>query len=81
VRKKVGERHLVILCDAYLEGLLGDDAVSYVATALELCPDYRIESGLVREVLFLLSDSDINGPLTPDRVRELRSRLLAITED
>lgn len=67
--------HVERLCQEYLDGHLDEVELEYVASALELCPDFRCASPAIDEAVFFLADSVANGPITPKSVREILQML------
>ena len=62
------EAHVAELCRRFLSGHISAVETEYIATALELCPDFRAESESVSEAILLLADPVANGPLTQESV-------------
>jgi len=69
---RVTEAHVRKLCEEYLAGRLDAAELSYVATALELSPDFVMASEGIEEAISLLSDPVANGPMS----REVAEALL-----
>lgn len=69
---RIAEIHVRKLCEEYLAGRLDETELSYVATALELSPDFVMASEGIEEAISLLSDPVANGPLS----REVAETLL-----
>jgi hypothetical protein len=67
----VTEAHVAHLCEQFLTGDLDEAELEYVASALDLCPDFRCASSAVESAVFSLADPVANGPITRDSVREL----------
>jgi hypothetical protein len=68
----VTELHIRRICEEYLAERLDEEEVAYLATAIELCPDFKLVSEVVEETVSVLSDPVANGPLS----RALVERLL-----
>jgi hypothetical protein len=59
----IAASHLSTLCEAFLEEQLDGVEIAYIATALEVTPDFRFVSKEVEECAFLLSRAHTNvGP-------------------
>lgn len=67
----IAEVHVQTVCEEYLAGRLDEEEVTYVMTALELCPDFRFVSEAIEEAVSLLSDSVANGPLSREIVETI----------
>jgi hypothetical protein len=67
----ISEPHVRRICEEYLAGRLDEQEVEYVATALELCPDFRMVSEAVEELVFRLSSPAANGPLSREVVEAI----------
>lgn len=63
--------HLDRLCQEYLDGHLDEVELEYVASALELCPDFRCVSSAIEDAVFYLANPVANGSITPESVREI----------
>jgi hypothetical protein len=69
---RITEVHVRKLCEEYLAERLDEVELSYVATALELSPDFVMASEGVEEAISLLSDPAANSPMS----REVAEALL-----
>jgi hypothetical protein len=59
----IAASHLSTLCEAFLDEQLDGVEIAYIATALEVTPDFRFVSKEVEECTFLLSRAHTNvGP-------------------
>jgi hypothetical protein len=63
--------HLRRICDDYLTGATNDLFISYIADALLLSPNSEFESEHLKESFELLTDFDIHGPLSSERILEI----------
>ncbi len=64
--------HLTRLCEAYLARHLDAVELSYIATALDLAPDFRFVSDMIEEFAFLLSSGTPNVEAVTAVLRLLR---------
>ncbi len=71
----ITEDHVRHLCEDYLADRLDELEIAYVASALELCPDFRCTSSTVEEAVFRLAGPEINGKITREIVREIFGEL------
>jgi hypothetical protein len=56
----ITETHVRAICEEYLAGRLDEQEVEYVATAIELCPDFRMVTEAVEDWVSVLSESASN---------------------
>ena len=52
----VGSGHLKRLCLGYLDGILDATDLEYIASALDICPDFKFVSNDLRDIARDLSD-------------------------
>ena len=70
-RTVITSKHLSRLCEDYLNGSVKHIFLSYCADALLLSEHTTFETPVIQEHLEELTDFDINGPLTDERVRTI----------
>jgi hypothetical protein len=75
----IAASHLVVLCEAFLDEQIDAVELDYLATALELAPDFQFISEDVEDITSFLSSQEANGPVTTEVVtkilRILRERM------
>jgi len=75
----ISASHLVALCEAFLDEQIDAVELDYLATALELAPDFQFVSEDVEDITSFLSSQEANGPATTEVVtkilRILRERM------
>ena len=64
----VAASHLERLCNAFLNEEIDEIELSYIATALELAPDFQFVSKEIEECAFFLSSPEANGLPLPEIV-------------
>jgi hypothetical protein len=62
------------LCNWYLNNVLDEIELEYIASALELSEDFEYEVNIAEE-LFLLATPEINEPITNELVNNMLKRL------
>ncbi len=68
----VAAEHLATLCDAFLNGHLDAVELGYLATALELAPDFQFVSERIEDITSLLSGGTANPEAVTAVLRVLR---------
>jgi len=63
------------LCETYLHGELDEWQLEYMANVLEFSDAFLVEDEQVADAIFALSSPEVNGDLTPERVRAIHSNL------
>ena len=69
----VGVDELKRLCNAYLEALFDKWQVYYICDAILLSNRFSFKNENVREAIETMTDPEINGDITVDRIREILS--------
>jgi hypothetical protein len=64
----IAASHVAALCEAFLDEQLDAVELGYVATALELAPDFHFISDEVQECTFFLSSPEVNGSAANESV-------------
>ncbi len=72
---QIEARHVKRLCEEYLCGNLDEIEVDYLATAIQLIPELSYASEAVEDAIFLISDPEVNGPLSKSLVLEVLNSL------
>jgi hypothetical protein len=67
----IATSHLIVLCEAFLDEQIDEVELGYLATALELAPDFRFVSEDVEDITSFLSSPESNGPITRDAVTKI----------
>lgn len=67
--------HIRRLCDAYLRGPLTEAHLSYICNLIELSSSFSTSDEDVEEAIFLLADPEVNGEVTPERVKQISESL------
>jgi hypothetical protein len=67
----VGKNELRTVCTSFLEGHLDKYFVSYIADALSLSERVSFDNEAIREFFEEMTDPEINGELTKERVMEI----------
>lgn len=62
------------ISNRYLSNIIDASELEYVADCLELCEGFEYNK-TIADVLFILSNPDINGIITPITVREVQVKL------
>lgn len=62
------------MCEEYVAGRLDNVEIAYIATAIELCPDF-VMSERIREAGEYLAEFSTDSPLTSDQVSEISRSL------
>ncbi len=74
----IAASHLERLCTAFLNQEVDESELRFIATALDLAPDFQFISKEIEECAFFLSTPEANGPPLPEIVsavlRALRER-------
>jgi len=70
-KTRITNNHLRRICDDYLAGATNDFFISYIVDALLLSPNSEFESEHLKESFELLTDFDIHGPLSSERILEI----------
>ncbi|MEW6746580.1 MAG: hypothetical protein AB1486_27895 [Planctomycetota bacterium] len=64
--------HIGRICEAFLDGSLDADSVTYMSTVMELSESFTVVDEKVRYALFLLANPEVNIPITSDLAERLR---------
>jgi hypothetical protein len=70
----VASSHVVHAIDKLLNGQVAEDALVDWANLILMFDAYSLEDDQIRDVLHELATPDVHGPLTPEKLRELRIR-------
>jgi hypothetical protein len=66
----VGAGHVRNLCKAYLDGIFNASEIEYLASAMDICPDFQFETSELRESIRYLSELHYRD-IEPSKVSEL----------
>jgi hypothetical protein len=66
----IATSHLIVLCEAFLDEQIDEVEVGYLATALELTPDFTFVSDDVEDITSFLTP-EASGPITMDSVTKV----------
>jgi hypothetical protein len=65
------------LCQLFIFGALDQNTLAYIADAIELSDGIECANDFVRDIVFEMTDPEVNGLFTIQRAREITSEINA----
>jgi hypothetical protein len=79
IQIEIGKTELGKLCQVFLSKKLNEYEISYITDALLLSNNIIFESEQIEELLELLTDPEINGTLTNEKVEEILAQVKSLS--